>query len=238
MPSVRVRIPLIAAFLQGLLILLLACVHGSPAHAQNAQPSSATDLSGYWRLNVQLSDDGEALLQKRLDRERKAWERRRERAIRAGVIALPPLESEQPLPQAPSSQGELSPAQQRRYDPLRVMLGMTQALEITQDGRRVEIRSDAEYRRFDAGTRSQVSMREGELADSKVGWRGNTFVIERKVRRGPQVVERYRLLKSGQLEGVIAWSGDHLLAGIKVRRVFDRAEKPAVVLSPAVRPGR
>ena len=68
-----------------------------------------------------------------------------------------------------------------------------------------------------------MSMPEGQLADSNVGWDGEWFVIERRVRRGPRVVEKFRLLKTGQLEYLMNWGGDTELAGIKTRRVFDRA---------------
>jgi len=107
------------------------------------------------------------------------------------------------------------------------MLGVTQQLDISQDerGTKVEIASDAGSRRFVAGTRSQVSMPEGELADSEVGWDGDWFVIDRRVKKGPRVVEKYRLVpKTGQLESIIAWSGETVLSGIKVRRIFDRVE--------------
>jgi hypothetical protein len=78
-------------------------------------------------------------------------------------------------------------------------------------------------RRFEAGSRSQVSMPQGELADSDVGWDGEWFVIERRASRGPRVIEKYRWLKkTDQLESRLAWSGDSPLAGIKVKRIYDR----------------
>ena len=59
---------------------------------------------------------------------------------------------------------------------------------IRQEGTTFDIVSAVESRRVVAGSRTQVSMPEGELADSKVGWDGQWFVIERRVRGGPRVV--------------------------------------------------
>ena len=113
----------------------------------------------------------------------------------------------------------------RRNDLYRQMLGFTEHLTIAQsdNGAKVEIGSDTGSRRFVAGTHSQVSLPEGELADSEVGWDGDWFVIDRRAKRGPRVVEKYRFLpKTGQLETIIAWGGDTFLSGMKVRRIFDR----------------
>ena len=97
-------------------------------------------------------------------------------------------------------------------------------LTIRQDGSTVDLVSAVESRRVVAGSRTQVSMPEGELADSKVGWDGQWFVIDRDVRNGPHVVEKFRLMpKTGQLEYQMKWSGDSELRGMKIHRVFDRS---------------
>jgi hypothetical protein len=96
-----------------------------------------------------------------------------------------------------------------------------------------------ETRSFTAGSNSQVSTAEGELADSQVGWDGEWFISDRRVHRGARIVEKYRLLKkTGQLEYQINWGGDHMLSGIKIRRVFDRAEKDTTPPDPDVGPIR
>lgn len=217
---------------------------GGLADAYSPNPSRATDLSGYWKLNAVASDDAEAMLQERLEEERKRRERWARRAREQSELGLPPLDGS--IDEAPDAERHAAPTGQppssrrnRRNEPLRRMLGESQTFDITQTGSRLQIVSEAETRRFEAGSRSQVSMPEGELADSQVGWDGESFVIERRVRQGPRVVEKYRLLKrTGQLEYQIAWSGDHLLAGIKVRRVFDRAVKSVVPPDPALGPIR
>lgn len=221
--------------------LLLACDWAS---AYDANPAPGTDLSGYWRLNEALSDDGEAMLQKRLEEERKQRERWMRRAREQNPLGLPPLDGgldDEPNaePHAPGAGQPPSAGRSRREDPLRRMLGQTRTLEITQSGSNVQIVSDAESRRFEAGSRSQVSMPEGELANAQVGWDGEWFVVERRVSGGPRALEKFRLLKkTGQLEYQIAWSGDHLLAGIKVRRIFERAAKSAAPPDPVLGPVR
>jgi hypothetical protein len=90
-----------------------------------------------------------------------------------------------------------------------------------------------------AGSRTQVSMPEGELADSRVGWDGQWFVIDRSVHGGPHVVEKYRLMpKTGQLEYEMKWSGQSELAGMKIRRVFDRSTAAPPPADPAAGPTR
>ena len=111
----------------------------------------------------------------------------------------------------------------RREENLHRMLAISDTLAIKQDGATLDIVSAVESRRVVAGSRTQVSMPEGQLADSKVGWDGEWFVIDRRVRGGPRVVEKFRLVpKTGQLEYEMTWCGDGELDGMKVRRMFDR----------------
>lgn len=210
---------------------LLLFTHAALA-AYTATSSRGVDLSGHWRMNVALSDDAEHLLQKRLADDRKRREALLRRARAEGELFIPP----DPDDDSPDASGprepraeprKLSPREmrfKRRDDELRQMLGISSTLDIKQSGAIVDIESQVDARRFEAGVRSQVSMPQGELADSNVGWDGEWFVIERKARGGPRVVEKYRWLKqSDQLESVIAWGGDSPLSGIKVHRIYDRA---------------
>lgn len=195
-----------------------------------ATSSRGVDLSGHWKVNAALSDDAERLLQKRLDEERKRREAFMRRAREEGELFPPPDPDDDPSnPTAASEARPNSPPpgrsnmRKRRDDELRKMLGISETLEIAQAGSRIAMDSQLDARRFEAGTRSQVSMPQGELADSNVGWDGEWFVIDRRARRGPRVVEKYRWLKkTDQLESVMSWSGDSVLAGIKVRRIYDR----------------
>jgi hypothetical protein len=118
----------------------------------------------------------------------------------------------------------------------RQMLGMTKFLEIEQDelGARLTIRSEFETRRLEAGSRSQVSLPQGQLADAECGWDGEWFVIDRDADDGPRIVEKFRLLKkTDQLESLVTIRGDSMLAGMKLRRVFDRVSAEARVAPDA-----
>jgi hypothetical protein len=228
--------------LQWLLVagLLAGC---SVSSAYEAQSSRGVDFSGFWKINNALSDDAEAILQARIEKELKERERWARKARESSRLGLPPLGEELP-PNAQDSSGAPTPRRQRsarsrRDDDLRRMLGFTQSLDITQTGSRLNIVTDMETRSFTAGSNSQVSTAEGELADSQVGWDGEWFISDRRVHRGARIVEKYRLLKkTGQLEYQINWGGDHMLSGIKIRRVFDRAEKDTTPPDPDVGPIR
>jgi hypothetical protein len=216
------------------LIVLLCSVSTSALAAYDAAPRRAVDLSGRWVVNEALSDDAEKMLGERLEEERRRYARNRRLEESAQPEGLPPpLSSEAPPPPR-----EPRPWQKRRLENFQRMLGVTKTLDIQQQDPSLTITSGLESRRLTAGSRTQVSMPEGELADSSVGWDGDTFVIERKVRRGPRVIEKFRLLKSGQLEYTLVIGGDTELAGMKVRRVLDRSAAAPNIPNPGVGPVR
>ena len=125
----------------------------------------------------------------------------------------------------------------RREENLHKMLAISDTLAIRQAGATLDIVTAVESRRVVAGSRTQVSLPEGELADSNVGWDGQWFVIDRRVRGGPRVLEKFRLVpKTGQLEYEMKWSGDGELEGMKVRRVFDRVTVTPPPADPAAGP--
>jgi hypothetical protein len=227
--SIRLRFPVFVFF----------CCAAFGAAALDAVPSRNVDLSGNWKLNAALSDDAEHMLaeQQRRERERyMQWRKQQERMYPPG--APPPIEVD-----APATPREPSPSRRanmkRRQENLYRMLAISDTLAIRQDGTTLDIASAVESRRVVAGSRTQVSMPEGELADSKVGWDGLWFVIDRRVRGGPRVLEKYRLVpKTGQLEYQMAWSGDTELAGMKIKRVFDRVTEAPPPGDPAAGPVR
>ncbi len=203
----------------------------------DAASARGVSLAGDWTLNVALSDDPERMLAERLEKERQRFERlRREVEMSRPPGAPSDIDVDAPPPNRPAQR----PWQKQREENFRRMLGITKTLEIRQTGAVVEITSAVESRRVTAGSHTQVSMPEGQLADSDVGWDGEWFVIERRVRKGPRVVEKFRLLKTGQLEYLMNWSGDTELSGIKARRVFDRTttSAPAAAANPEVGPVR
>ena len=212
---------------------MLLCLWSALAVADYAAaPKRPVDLTGYWVLNAALSDDPEAMLAEREAEERERFERMRRREEESRPRDMPPpIDVDSP---PPNRRGVRRPWQKQRDENLRRLLGVSSTLEIRQlDPTRFELVSAVESRRVQAGSHTQVSMPEGQLADSEVGWDGDWFVIERRVRRGPRGVEKFRLApKTGQLEYTMAWSGDTELAGMKVRRFYDRRTAPPPAPNP------
>jgi hypothetical protein len=211
------------------LFAIALIVIDSNAFAYDAQPRANTTLQGNWIVNAKASDDAEKLVAELIEKAAKERQRWRKR-----------MEEENPFI-GPDPMPNLSDPKHRRgqEDELRRLLGVTQKLKLSQDGIRLEMLNDAEIRRFQAGSSSQVSMSDGDLADSNVGWDGEWFVIDRKVRRGAHEIEKLRVLKkTDQLEYVTTWSGDTELSGVKLRRVFDRTTLAAPPPNPAAGPVR
>ena len=223
---------------------LFLAVAPSAHAAYKAAAPEGVDLTGHWKINPAKSDDAEALLQERLAEERKEREKWMKRARQTDELGIPPIGMPPPPPPAdPNAQAKpQTPASQRRnrgLDELRRQLAISDTLSIKQSGAQIDITSAVDARRFDAGIESQVSMPQGMLADSDVGWDGQWFVIERRVKRGPRVSEKYRWLKkTDQLEYILSWGGDTILSGIKVHRIYDRMSQPPPAPDPESGPTR
>jgi hypothetical protein len=222
------------------LAFALASCAAFGAAALDAVSARGTDLSGSWSLNAALSDDAEHMLAERQREERERymqWRKRQEKMYPPGASPIDVYGSGPGAQREPSSARRAS--MKRRQENLHKMLAISDTLAIKQEGSTLDIVSAVESRRVVAGSRTQVSMPEGELADSRVGWDGQWFVIDRRVRGGPRVVERYRLApKTGQLEYEMRWSGDTELDGMKIRRVFDRVTVTPLPADPAAGPIR
>ncbi len=221
---------------------LLFCFAQISMAAYTAVAPKGVDLSGNWQVNTAQSDDAEALLQKRLDEIRKQRDRWLRDARRTDPLGIPPL-GLPPAPPEDDARTAPPPNPQKRAprpnDNLRRMLNISDTLVIAQAGTTIDIVSQLDARRFEAGSNSQVSMPTGELADSRVGWDGQWFVIERSARKGPRVTEKYRWLKkTDQLESEIKWSGNTLLSGIKVHRIYDRMASAPPAPDPNAGPVR
>jgi hypothetical protein len=219
-----------------LLVFLLSTCAVPAAAALDAVPPRPVDLSGSWKLNAALSDDAEHMLEELQRRQREQymkWRRAQERAYPSN--APPPIDVEGTTQRGPSPSRRASI--KRHQEMLQQMLAISDTLVIHQEGSTLDILSAVDSRRVVAGERTQVSLPGGELADSKVGWDGQWFVIDRSARQGPHVLERYRLVpKTGQLEYEMKWSGDSEIAGMKVRRVFDRVTVAPLPADPAAGP--
>jgi hypothetical protein len=217
------------------LLAMLVC--GCAVALKDSVPADAS-LEGRWTVNTSLSDDGEALLARRMEEEMKdqrRYEERRRRRMENDPFAWEPEFT------PPENTPQYRARMEERDRSVRRMFGMTKFLNIKQDlqGAKVEIVSEFETRRFDAGSRSQVSLPQGQLADQRSGWEGEWFAIERNSRDGPMISEKYRRLKkTDQLEVLVAIKGRTMFAGMKLRRVFDRAVGEPAPRSPAAGPVR
>jgi hypothetical protein len=221
------------------LLFVCSCCAAFAAAALDAVPSRAVDLSGSWKLNAAQSDDVEHMLEELQRKQREQymkWRREQERMYPPN--APPPIDVEgSATPRGPSPSRRASI--KRHQEMLEQMLAISDTLVIHQEGTTLDILSAVDSRRVVAGSRTQVSLPGGELADSKVGWDGQSFVIDRSASHGPRVVEKYRLTpKTGQLEYEMKWSGDSEIAGMKVRRVFDRVTVAPLPADPAAGPIR
>jgi len=219
--------------------LLLALLTLAPvAHAlQGAAPGDVT-LTGYWTVNSAQSDDGESLLAKRMEeiaKEQRRFEERRRRRMDNDPFAWEPEFT------PPADTPQFRARMEERDRTIRQTLGMTTFLDIKQGERgvKVAIVSEFDTRRLDSGSKSQVSLPQGQLADLHAGWERDTFVIERNSRDGPRISEKYRWLrKTDQLEVLTQVKGDSMLSGMKLRRVFDRAANKPAARDPAAGPVR
>lgn len=223
-----------------LVFVLSSCTAFSAAASLDAVPSQSIDLSGNWKLNAALSDDAEHMLAERQREEQERYMKWRKQQERMYQREAPPIDVDAT---GASRRNEPSPSRRasmkRLQENLYRMLAISDTLTIRQEGSTLDFVSAVESRRVVAGSRTQVSMPEGELADSKVGWDGQWFVIDRSVRRGPHVVEKFRLVpKTGQLEYQMKWSGDSEIAGMKIRRVFERSTAPPPPADPGAGPSR
>jgi hypothetical protein len=208
--------------------LIALCVAFEASALKVTAPNGA-DIGGRWTVNAQLSDDGEALLAERMEEireEQRRFEERRRRQMRNDPFAWEPEFA--PPERTPQNIARMEERERDR----RQTLGMTKYFDITQSeqGTKLTIESEFETRRLEAGSRSQVSLPQGQLADLTAGWDGEWFVIERRSRGGPRITESFRrLTKTDQLEMRVKIGGDSMLSGIKLRRVFDRAQADAQV---------
>ena len=217
--------------------LLLSCVCLGALAVTSSAPEGVS-LEGRWKANVALSDDGEALLAKRMEEMRKdqrRFEERRRKQMENDPFAWEPEFT------PPADTPQYRARMEERDRSIRQTMGMTNFLNITQGerGTKLVLVSDFDTRRLEAGSRSQVSLPQGQLADLRPGWERDVFIIERRSRSGPSITERYRLLKkTDQLEVLTQIKGSSMLSGMKLRRVFDRAAGEPPPRDPAAGPVR
>jgi hypothetical protein len=209
------------------------------AHADLlAAPKREVRIEGDWKLNVQQSDDAQGALAERLQREHDRMMKMMRDMDRRGPLGLPPPDAARDLPPpSEDARAQMRRHREREEEIQHRFLAISDWLRMSQGPTGIELSNAAEQRHVEPGTRSQVSMPGGELADERVGWDGETLVISRDTRDGPDVVEKFRWLKaSDQLEYRLVVSGDSELAGIKLKRVYDRNLAAPALINPVIGP--
>ena len=224
------------------MVALCSGAASTPGLAADAVPgtSVATELTGDWVLNAAASDPSPLPP----PRPRPAGDD----PSRQVLHAIPPEDSVLPDPvvEVDPATGQPRPVRRRppawlfrpeRLEALRVLLGDSPTLSIVQTTTYVDLRTSGTARSLELGAESQVSLPTGELADQRVRWRQGRLIVERRVPRGPKLVETYRLLPAtDQLEVEVRRSADGGFPKLAWRRVFDR-ERDEVEPARAAAPG-
>jgi hypothetical protein len=212
----------LATILAGLAVLPAGCASYKP------DAPAGVDLSGYWVLDPQASDDAARVIAKILDEEGGPPRNRS-----GGTGEAPPPPATAAERKAIERRIEAARARRARDEQeLREELLASDHLEIEQHSSDLVVTTEFTTRSIRAGSKVQISMPGGGLADANAGWDGKAFAITRSVPGGPRVVEHYRLISDDrQLEATLAISGHGPLAGTHLRRVYDRTSAP-----PARRP--
>lgn len=195
-----------------------------------AGASVTTELTGDWVLNTAASDPSPLPPA----RPRPAGD-----PSHQVLHAIPPEDSVLPDPvvELDPATGQPRPIRRRppawlfrpeRLEALRLLLGDSPTLSIVQTMTYVDLRTSGTARSLELGAESQVSLPTGELADQRVRWRQGRLIVERRVPRGPKLVETYRLLPAtDQLEIELRRSAGDGFPKLAWRRVFDRERDEA-----------
>lgn len=178
-------------------------VSGATFAGLKATPPKGIDLSGAWKLNAELSDDP----QKIMDDMRARMQERRFR----GKGTNDDMENTR-------AGGRPDPRGMFRRE-----LETKTEFKIQQQAQTFTLKSVNGTDSCKTKEKAQVSTFDGGLADRECGWSGKVFVIEIKPIEGPRRYERYELSQDGkQLITTTEIKGDRL-PGVKLRRVYDRA---------------
>jgi hypothetical protein len=187
------------------------CVACALARGLAPLPEKAVNLTGEWHLNATLSDDARKKLDEAQSRVKQQFQRRQEAYRR----------SEQ-LDRDPQGDYETRALERGPYRDFGPVVDGPMQFTMTQNGGNLTIMSDDSENRFEAGRQSVVSFGQG-VADRRVGWTGQTFVIATRAVDGQAKEERYSLDKDGRLVVTVQMGGGGL-PKVLIRRVYDRAD--------------
>jgi hypothetical protein len=244
------------------LLLAAACVFGATMLAGCATSSGGliaaapkgVDLSGEWRLNVDLSDDPQRIDEpKELPPREAAPEHNpggfgrpggnvpgmgpeggidpRDDLTNAKGPAsglLPVLYQTTDLPASSSDGGPAKPAAKAagREGTVSRMLDAPVLLQISQTGSKIVVKSmaDGSADEYTAGEQRTIPFGQTQ-ADRTAGWRDAAFVVITKAHKGPSKEDDFALDAEGHL--IFATLVTHVRKGpIDYKRVYDRVKKP------------
>ena len=143
----------------------ILCVGCAGARSLAEAPAKPVNLSGEWRLNAALSDDARRILEEAQSRVREQFKRRQEEYRR----------SEQ-LDRDPQGDYETRALERGPYRDFGPAVEIPAQITLSQNGGDLTIMSDDSETRFQAGRQSVVSFGQG-VADRRVGWSGQTFIV-------------------------------------------------------------
>jgi hypothetical protein len=207
-------------------------------------PAHTVDLSGSWTLDRTLSDDPKAVIEKL---------RPKPVSHRGDTPPDDGLEDDTGPPEGggrqgggggqgggrsrrggSQSQGQPQVAYRNNNDAythstvmkmLLADLARAESLTIRQDPDRFTLDYGSAVRSFTPGAISVVSASWG-VADQSSGWKGREFVIQVKPQMGVASVESFSLAEDGKhlVEELHLGGGE--FPGVKLKRVYDRADHP------------
>lgn len=248
----QVRLLVIAGCAFGATILA-GCATTSSSGRLVASAPQGVDLSGEWRLNVNLSDDPGRIDEPKdeMPPPQQAPERnpggfgRPGTTMPGGPGGIDPLGNQTNTAEPasdlvpvlyqssdlPASSSDSGPARATvksagREGTVSHMLHAPELLQISQSGAKLTVRSmaDGDTEEYTAGEERTIPFGQTQ-ADRSAGWRESAFVVITKAHKGPSKEDDFALDSEGHL--IYATLITHVKKGpIDFKRVYDRVRSP------------
>ncbi|HEY6927818.1 MAG TPA: hypothetical protein VI653_30360 [Steroidobacteraceae bacterium] len=246
----------------GLVLMIASCAFGATLIAGCASTGSSgrlvattpqgVDLSGEWRLNVNLSDDPGRINEPKESMPPAAAPERNPGGFGKPGITMPGgpggIDPSGDLTKTAASASGLVPvlfqsgdlpASSSDSDPSKPpvkstggegsvshMLNAPELLQISQSGTKLIVKSmaDGSADEYTAGEQRTIPFGQTE-ADRSAGWRDSAFVVITKAHKGPSKEDDFALDSEGHL--IYATLVTHVKKGpIDFKRVYDRVRSP------------
>lgn len=191
-----------------LIVLLPLALLAATAQAHSRNELKQPELSGIWRLNLELSEEGYQITQTKTSDDRLVLTNWRE------------------------------PSQGKQPARLRELLEATRTLEIHQRGRQLTMNATGSdfvvltRTVYTDGRRSQHSFGLGDKGESQARWSEQKFILETDLNRGSRLTESYELSPGGDRMSVLVkieapgWSQP-----ILIRRIYDKDIRHTAILT-------